>query len=154
MSSPRPAWVPVPLRLGVGTIMTVHGLGKLGFGPLASPGGVPGFAEVLASLGVPLAIVAAWGVTLVEFVGGLLLLAGLFVRYVAVLVAADMTVATLLVHLPNGFAVSEGGFEFTFLLALAALSLVLSGPGTFSLERALLGDEYRPLSSSSEEGTV
>ncbi|WP_136716151.1 DoxX family protein [Halorientalis salina] len=147
MPSHRTRWTPIPLRLGVGTIMTVHGLGKLGLGPLASPDGVAGFAETLAALGVPLAAIAAWAVTLLEFVGGLFVLAGLFVRYVSLLMAANMTVATLLVHLPNGFAVSDGGFEFTVLLALASLSLVLSGPGTLSLERAVLGHEYRPLSS-------
>jgi putative oxidoreductase len=154
MPSHRTRWTPLPLRLGVGIIMTIHGLGKLGVGPLASPGGVAGFAETLAALGVPLAAIAAWVVTLVEFVGGLCLLAGLFVRYAALLIAIDMAVATLLVHLPNGFAVSDGGFEFTFLLALAALSLVLSGPGTLSLERAVLGHEYRPLSSGAGEETV
>ena len=150
----RTAWVPLPLRIGIGTIMTVHGLGKLGMGPLASPDAVAGFAGFLASLGVPLALVTAWFVTLVELVGGLLVLVGLFVRYAAVFIAGDMVVATLLVHLPNGFAVSDGGYEFTFLLALAAVSLVLSGPGVLSLERALLGGEYVPLSSSSAEEGV
>ena len=155
MPPARTAWVPVPLRVGVGTIMTVHGLGKLGFGPLASPGGVGAFAGFLASLGIPLPSVAAWVVTLVEFVGGLLLIVGLFVRFAALLVAANMTVATLVVHLPNGFAINDGGYEFALLLALAALSLVLSGPGTLSLERALLGGEYVPFSSrTGEEGTA
>lgn len=146
--------MPLPLRIGIGTIMTVHGLGKLGIGPAATPEGIGGFAGFLVSLGVPLPSVAAWVVTMVELVGGLLLLVGLFVRYAAVLIAADMVVATLLVHLPNGFAVSDGGYEFTFLLALASISLVLSGPGVLSLERALLGGEYVPLSSSAEERTA
>lgn len=148
MVTVRSAWIPVPLRVGVGTIMTVHGLGKLGIGPTATPGGVAGFSEFLASLGLVGAPILAWVVTLVELVGGLCLLAGLVVRPVAVLVALDMLVATVLVHAPNGFAVSDGGYEFTFLLFLTAVSLVLSGPGILSLDRALFGDKSTLLTTA------
>ena len=43
--------------------------------------------------------VAAVVVTLVEFVGGALLVLGLFTRWAAWLLAIDMVVAILLVHL-------------------------------------------------------
>jgi putative oxidoreductase len=45
----------------------------------------------------------------------------------------DMIVATLLVHLPNGIFVADGGFELTLILAAAAITLALSGAGRFSL---------------------
>ncbi|NEU56152.1 DoxX family protein [Halorussus sp. MSC15.2] len=120
--------------------MLVAGLGKVaGVGPKAM--GIEGFSGFLSSLGVPLPTAFAWGVGLLELVGGLLLLAGLFVRVVGVLVALDMVVATVLVHLPNGYPAGDGGVELTLTLALVAVALALSGPGALSLERALFDRE-------------
>lgn len=148
-------WNPVALRLGVGVVMVVHGLGKLDLGPLANDAGVAGFAGFLASMGVPAPSALAWVVTLVEAGGGVLVLLGVLTRYAAALVALDMAAAFVLVHLPNGFAVSEGGVEFVLVLGLAALALVLSGPGALSLERAVLGRELLPraLASGDAEPT-
>ncbi|WP_101295166.1 DoxX family protein [Halegenticoccus soli] len=143
-------WNPVFLRLALGVPLVVAGAGKLlNVGPKAT--GVSGFAGFLASLGVPFPELFAWIVTLVELVGGLFLLAGLFVRYVAVLVAVDMAVATLLVHVPNGFAVSTGGFEYTLVLALVALAVVFSGPGKLSLEYAVFDRELLPGGTRGED---
>jgi putative oxidoreductase len=137
-------WGPLPLRVGLGLVMFVHGIGKLDIGPLANGGGVAGVAGFFGSLGIPAPTLFAWLVTLVEAGGGLLIILGLLTRYMAVLVAVDMAVATLLVHLPNGFAVSDGGYELTLLLALAAMSVALSGPGRLSLEYVLFGRELLP----------
>ncbi|WP_083851069.1 DoxX family protein [Halogranum rubrum] len=129
-------WGPVLVRLALGIPMVVSGVGKvLGVGPKAT--GISGFAGFLSSLGVPLPTLAAWGVGLLELVGGALLLVGLLVRVTGALVALDMFVATVLVHLPDGY----GGIELTLVLTLIAGSLVLSGPGALSLERALFERE-------------
>lgn len=125
-------------RLALGIIFVVSGIGKVfAMGPKAS--GIDAFAGTLAQLGVPLPTVAAWGVGVLELVGGGLLLIGLFTRLVAALLAVDMAVATVLVHLPNGFVVSDGGYEYTLVLTLSALGLALSGPGVLSVRRALAG---------------
>ncbi len=122
--------------------MFVHGAGKLlGIGPAAS--GVAGFANTLGGLGFPAPGLLAWAVALVEAVGGLFVLLGLFTQVAALLVALVMLVATVAVHLPNGFLVSEGGAEFTFLLFVAAVSLVFTGAGRLSIDRDLLGREHR-----------
>lgn len=143
-------WSPVLLRLGLGIVFLVSGVGKLaGIGPKAT--GIEGFAGFLASLGVPAPVLFAWLVALVETAGGLLLLVGLLVRYAAVLLAGDMLVATLLVHLPNGFSVGDGGIEYTMVLCLASLSLALSGPGRWALEYALFGRELLPGTRRTEE---
>jgi putative oxidoreductase len=137
------SWSALLMRLALGTVFVVAGAGKvLGVGPKAS--GIEGFAGFLASLGVPSPTLFAWIVGTVELVGGLLLLVGLFTRYAAVLLAADMFVATWLVHLPNGFAVADGGIEFTMVLLLISIALVLSGPGRFALEYAVFGREIVP----------
>lgn len=98
----------------------------------------------LASLGVPSPTLFAWIVGIVELLGGLLLLAGLFTRYAAVLLATDMFVATWLVHLPNGFAVDTGGYEYTLVLMLVSIALVFSGPGRLALEYAIFDRELLP----------
>lgn len=131
---------PVVLRLALGIVFVVSGTGKvLGAGPKAS--GIGGFSEMLAGLGVPLPMVFAWLIGLAELLGGVLLLLGLFTRFAAAALAIVAIGATVLVHLPNGFVVSEGGFEYTLVLSLVSIALVLSGPGALALERALFDDE-------------
>jgi len=128
------------LRLAIGLVLLVHGAGKLlGVGPTATD--LAQFAGFLGSLGVPLPSVFAPVVGVVETVGGLFVLVGVATRYAAVLIAADMLVATVLVHLPRGFSVSNGGYEFTLTLFLVSLSLVFLGPGAFSIERSVLDGE-------------
>ena len=125
-------------RLALGIIFVVSGVGKVfAVGPKAT--GIDAFAGMLAQLGVPMSTVAAWGVGMLELVGGVLLLIGLFTRVVAALLAVNMALATVLVHLPNGFVVSNGGYEYTLVLTLSALGLALSGPGVVSVKRALRG---------------
>lgn len=148
------AWSIVLVRAALGSVMLVHGLGKLlQVGPTATPLGE--FAGTLSSLGVPLPELFAWVVALVETFGGLCVLVGLLTRYAAAAVAINMFVATVVVHVPRGFAVSDGGFEFTFVLFLLAIALVLSGAGPkLSLERALFdrrsGSNRRVTSNPSE----
>lgn len=146
-------WNPVVLRLALGIVFVVSGTGKvLGTGPKAS--GIAGFSEMLAGLGLPVPTLFAWGVGLVELVGGILLLAGLFTRYVAGLLAVVMAVATVLVHLPEGFVAGDGGIEYTLVLTLVSLALVLSGPGACSLERYLFNEElFVPADSSRGQQT-
>jgi putative oxidoreductase len=139
---PYREWNTVLVRLALALPLVIHGLGKLGVGP-AGPGSVGAFAGFLTSLGVPAASLFAWIVTIVEVVGGLAILLGIFTRYAAALVAIDMAVATVLVHVKNGYLVSDGGFELTLTLFLLSVALVLVGNGRhLSLERALFETEH------------
>src|SRR5687768_18461621 len=72
------------LRVGAGLLFMQHGLQKL-FGLLGGFGGTPGATAPLASL------MGVAGV--LELVGGVMLVAGLFVRPVALILAAEMIVA-------------------------------------------------------------
>jgi len=115
------------LRIVVGIVFLVHGyqkLFKMGFH------GVTGF---FGHLGIPLPLVAAIVVTLVEFVGGILLIAGVAVRVSAALLACDMAVAILKVHISHGFFAQGGGVEFPLTLLAGAICLLLAGGGSWSL---------------------
>lgn len=132
------------LRIGLGVVYLVHGVGKLfDVGPAAT-GGVVGFAGFLDGMGIPAAVFFAWVVALVETLGGVALLLGVLTRYAAALVAIDALVATLIYHAPNGFVVTGNGIEFTLVNFFAALALVLLGAGALSLEVSLRGEEYLP----------
>ncbi len=115
------------LRLTAGVIFALHGGQKL------FTGGLPRFAELLTRLHVPAPPMAAVLVALVEFAGGVLLVTGLFVRPAAALIAADMAVAMLGVHLPRGFF-NPGGIEFPLILFAANVALVGLGAGAWSLD--------------------
>ncbi len=115
------------LRAVVGVVFVIHGGQKL------FVFGLPRFADGLARMGVPAPSVAAVVVTLVEFVGGALLVFGLFARPAALLIAADMLVAVLLVHLPRGFF-TPGGIEYPLTLMVANLALALLGAGAWSID--------------------
>lgn len=127
-------WAILILRIVVGVVFAAHGGQKLFMM------GFDGVAGFFGSLGIPLPMVAAIGVTLVELVGGIALIVGVGTRYVAGLLALDMLVALALVHLPNGIFVSEGGYELVLILAAAALFFALSGPGAWSVDSRLRGN--------------
>lgn len=121
-------WNIIFLRLGVGIIFLVHGVGKLfNVGPTAL--GISGTANFFVGLGIPAPLFFAWVVALVETCGGLAILLGVFTRYAALLLAVDMLIALLVFHWPKGFSILNGGYEFVLLLLLADLSLLLSGAG-------------------------
>jgi len=93
----------------------------------------------------------AWATILVELLGGLAVLAGLFVPAASIPMSVVLVVAIVTVHLPNGFSsikllsVTASGAHFgqpgyeTDLLYLAALmALVLGGSGPWSLDNWLL----------------
>lgn len=56
-----------------------------------------------------------------------------------------MLVAIYLVHLPRGFWVSKGGYEFNLSILAATTALALIGPGAVSLDSALHINLSQPL---------
>jgi putative oxidoreductase len=125
------------LRVTVGLIFVIHGGQKLFVFHFA------GVSRSLAGMGIPLPDVSAVVVTLVEFLGGLLLIAGLFTRWAALFLAIEMAVALLAVHLRNGFFLPRG-YEYTLALLAANLALALSGPGPLALDHRLKRDRIFP----------
>lgn len=107
---------PVPLRLIWGIIFIAHGLPKL-----LNSAGTAGF---FGNLGIPVPVVSAIVIGLVEVIGGLCVLVGIQVRLASALLALTMVGAIALAKFPMGFV---GGWEFDLALLAGALSLMLSG---------------------------
>jgi putative oxidoreductase len=116
------------LRVVVGIVFFAHGYQKL------FKIGIHGVAGMFAHSGIPLPLVAAVIVLLVEFVGGLLLIAGIATRVAAALNGIDMLVAIFAVHLRHGFF-APMGFEFPLTLLAACVCLVLAGGGCWSIKK-------------------
>ncbi len=82
---------------------------------------------------------------LAEFFGALGLIVGLGTRIAALGIGVTMAVATLMVHVPNGFFMNwygnqaGEGVEFHLLSIGMALALIFSGAGKWSLDRLLAG---------------
>ncbi|MDX1660205.1 MAG: DoxX family protein [Gemmatimonadota bacterium] len=126
----RPGIGIAALRVVAGLIFIMHGYPKLF-------GGIEGAAGFFGSLGIPLPTVAAWFIALLETVGGLALILGVFVTPFAALLALHMLAGILLVHIENGFYVvgpGQGGVEFNLLLIASMLVLIFAGPGAFSID--------------------
>jgi len=115
------------LRVVLAVLLLFHGLSKIG-------GGV-GFIEgMLQRIGLP--AVFAYGVFIGEVLAPLLILAGLFTRAAALVVAINMVVALLLVHTGEFFAFSDTGgwaLELQGLFLGTAIALVFLGAGRHSV---------------------
>lgn len=114
------------MRLVVGVIMVRHGYDKV-----IPSGALYNFTHMVTRLHLPVALgyVAAF----TEFFGGMLLIVGLLTRLAAFMVAIDMAVAILKIHLHGGL---EGPNSFAFPLALFAIALMLvfTGCGALGLD--------------------
>ncbi len=129
------------LRVALGAVLFAHGGQKL-FGWWGGYGFEGTMAFFTESMGIPWFLALA--VILLESVGALALIAGLFTRPLAVAVAVLMAVAVYMVHLPFGFFMNwfggqaGEGFEFHLLAIGMALALAIEGAGSLSLDRLLL----------------
>ena len=123
------------VRIATAVIFIAHGWQKF------FQYGIAGVTQGFTQMGIPLPGISAPLVAGLELVGGTLLLVGLLTRPIALLLAIDMLVAMVLVHLKNGFFLPNG-FEFTFILLATSLALALTGAGAYSLD-ALIANRRR-----------
>ena len=126
------------LRVVGGLTIAAHGVQKL-FGWFGG-GGVRGTAGFFENLGfrppVLLAVLAGLGET-----GGLLFAAGFLTPLAALGMTIVMLNAIAVVHWSKGFFNSNGGLEFPLSLATIAVAVAATGPGRFSIDRALGWDD-------------
>jgi putative oxidoreductase len=125
------AYAPLVLRIVAGIIFIAHGAQKL-FGAFGGHG-ISATAQFFEQIGIFPATFWAVVVGLIEFLGGLALLFGILTRYAAALLAVEMLVAIVKVHLPNGFFLPTG-IEFALAMFGASLTLAVSGAGKLALD--------------------
>jgi putative oxidoreductase len=117
------------LRLALGLMYLAHaGLKLLVFG-------LPGTAAWFVGVGLPGPL--AYAVFAAEALGGLLLLAGVYARQVA-LGLVPVLLGAAWVHAPNGwvFSAPNGGWEYPLFLVASSLALWRAGEGALALRRS------------------
>ncbi|QEG22846.1 DoxX family protein [Mariniblastus fucicola] len=128
------------LRIGIGAMMLVHGLAKLnGFNEMS--GSFPDPMGVGSQLSLILAIGAEVGCSV-------LLMVGLGTRLAAIPLAFTMIVALFVVHGSDPWKAKE--LAAVYLLVYS--TLVLTGPGKFSLDHVLLNRKASSSAKDSPEG--
>jgi putative oxidoreductase len=139
-SSRLARWAALPLRLMVGYGMAAHGYAKLARGSAH-------FVEIVRAVGVPLPELLGRATIAVELVGGVAILVGALVPWVAIPMAVILLVAIFSVHLPYGFSsiklqavtaagatFGQPGYEIDLLYLACLAALVLLGAGPFSVD--------------------
>lgn len=119
------------LRLSLGVMFIAHGLLKVFVFTL------PGTVQFFESIGYPGFM--AYAVVIAEVGGGLLLISGLYARWVA-LALVPVLLGALQVHLGNGwlFTAQNGGWEYPAFLTVAALVQFLLGDGAYAFKLPVL----------------
>ena len=95
---------------------------------------LPGTVQFFQSLGLPGPL--AYFTFGAELIGGVLILTGVYARWVALALVPILLGATW-AHVGNGwvFNAPNGGWEYPAFLTMAAIVLALLGDGMFSLTR-------------------
>src|SRR5215831_9775141 len=116
------------LRIMTGLLFLEHGTQKfLNFPPRANPG------PILFSLS------GLQG--LLELLGGVLIVFGLFTRPVAFILAGDMAVAYFMAHAPRGFFPLLNAGELAIIYCFVFLYLAVAGGGVWSLDHLRAGNK-------------
>jgi len=92
------------------------------------------------NISIPFPILSTYLVSGIESVGIVLLVLGLFTRFISLLLSCVMIGAIYFVHLPNGFSAANNGFEITLYYLLFLLFFASYGAGKYSLDRFIFKD--------------
>lgn len=131
LPAPTADVVLVLTRVLLGVIMFAHGWQKL------VVNGISRTTDGFEKMSIPLAIVSASFVTVVEVAGGILLILGAMTTVVSGLMMVIMTGAAIFVHIPNGIFIKDGGWELVGAIAAGLLALAAMGPGRYSVDRII-----------------
>lgn len=128
------AWTPRllgVLRIIAGFLFTAHGTQKVFNIPASEKGAV----ELFSFMGLAGAL---------EFVGGLLIIFGLFTRLTA-FILSGMAVAYFIAHAPAGFLPIVNKGELAVIYSFLFLFFSVAGGGAFSLDGLIRKDAVTPI---------
>ena len=111
------------LRIMTGLLFLEHGTQKF----FAFPGPGPALTSLVVVQG------------LLELVGGILILIGLFTRPVAFILAGDMAVAYFMAHAPRGLFPTLNGGQLAILFCFVFFYLFVAGGGVWSVDEQRSG---------------
>ena len=124
-------WGLLLIRIGVGLVFIFHGYPKMTGRWGDCKGSRESLKKNIRSFGLPFPHQLAILVGIIEYFGGMLLMAGLFTRFVAFAIAVIMLVASGKNYAGKGFL---GGADMPFSLFMTLLGLFLLGSGSISLD--------------------
>jgi putative oxidoreductase len=97
-----------------------------------------GAQKLFGFYGNPVALSSRMGVAgVIEFVGGLMIMFGLFTAVVAFIASGEMAAAFFIAHFPNGWHPVQNRGEAAVLYCFAFLYMAARGSGAASLDRML-----------------
>ncbi len=120
------------LRVVVGLTLAAHGWNKFTGG-----GKIPGTGRWFDSIGMRPGRLNAYLAASTEVGAGVLLALGLLHSLAAAAVIGVMTVAGWTSHRTKGFFIIKEGWEYVFVLSVAALVSATLGPGEWSIDEGL-----------------
>jgi putative oxidoreductase len=155
-----PGFFALPLRFVMGYGFLEHGYAKLARGPDV-------FIAILPAIGIPFSSFLGWATIVIEVIGGLRILLGAFVPLASLPMIVVLLVATLTVHLPNGFSsiklvaydgsgahFGRPGYETDLLYLAALLALCFGGAGPLSLDDYISARRRAERSAAANQGRV
>ncbi len=124
------------VRLALAIVFIAHGWAKIM--------DIPGATMFFEKLNIPMAGIAVYVVTAVEFLGGIAMLLGVLTRWVGLLMAIDMIVAIVVAKLQKGFMwPMQGKYELELMLLLCSLAIAFTEAGAYSVMNFFKKDDLQ-----------
>ncbi|MDR3421880.1 MAG: DoxX family protein [Xanthobacteraceae bacterium] len=122
------------VRVIVGFNLLMHGWLKIGTFGLAGTSGY------MASVGLHPATAFAVAAMVLETVGAICIIIGLFTRFFAAALAIEIAVALFAAHINAGFFWNSGATEYVLLLGIVLFAIAIRGGGPYSVDQ-MIGKE-------------
>jgi putative oxidoreductase len=119
------------VRIIIGFNLLMHGWLKVGTYGL---GGVSG---LMGKVGLEPAAGFAGAAMILETIGAICIIIGLFTRFFAAALAIEMLIALVAVHIGGGFYVDKGGVEYVLLLGIVLFAIAIRGGGPYSVDHVI-----------------
>ena len=119
------------IRLGLGLLFLIAGLGKLIGAPLGP--GIAGFSGMVWG-----SVVLAWLIALGELVGGISLFLGKGMKYATIWLAIIMVGAIFIASIPSvasGQPMALIGLLSNIVILTGVVGLMMTGPGSISMDK-------------------